>query len=515
MNTVIKTARWLQLLPFAVLTVFFAFPVLTMAVRYARFSDVMHSLTDSSMREVWWFTLWQAVVSTVLTVLIALPVTWAVSRHTFRFSHAITGLVTIPFLMPAVVVATGVRAVLSDSPVTSILWAHLVFNVAVVVRLVGPRWALIDPTMEDTAADLGATPFRTFIYVVFPHIRSALRNAASMVFLFCFTSFAVIAILGGVSRRTVESEIFTQAVRLGDTRTATSLAVLQAIVVLTVLVLGTRGVGDVETPQTISVQPNPMRSSRLTWNMYLAAYVPLLIVMTPLIAVVVRSFRMNGHFTINGYKWLFDGTTEQVGINFVSTVLTSLTFALVCASVATVMALVIATARMKNSVLITLTALPLAVSAVTLGLGLIVTFNEWPMNWRSERWLIPVIHAVIALPLAVRVITPAVHAIPEDLHNASSSLGAGAWRTWWKVDVPLIRPALTRAFGIAAAVSLGEFGATSFLSRSGSTTIPIAIGQLLSHPGDVMPQTAFALVCVTIMMFLLGLSLLVIHQKVE
>jgi thiamine transport system permease protein len=64
--------------------------------------------------------------------------------------------------------------------------------------------------------------------------------------------------------------------------------------------------------------------------------------------------------------------------------------------------------------------------------------------------------------------------------------------------VPLLRPALTKAAGLAAAISLGEFGATSFLSRSGSTTIPIAIDQLLSHPGSVMPQSAFALAAITI-----------------
>jgi thiamine transport system permease protein len=105
---------------------------------------------------------------------------------------------------------------------------------------------------------------------------------------------------------------------------------------------------------------------------------------------------------------------------------------------------------------------------------------------------------MIALPLALRTISPAVNAVPQDLHDASASLGANPLRTWIQIDAPLLRPALTKAAGLCAAVSLGEFGATSFLSRSNSTTIPIAIGQLLSHPGSVMTQAAFALATLTV-----------------
>ena len=493
MNRVAKTARRLQTIPFAVIAVFFAFPVVTIAVRYLRISNLGHTLTNESLRGVWWFTTWQATASTVLTVLLALPVTWATSRYSFRGSRIITSLITVPFLMPAVVIATGIKAIIPNAHAPAILWAHVAFNVAVIVRIVGPRWALLDSTLEDTAADLGASPIRTFIYVVLPHIRSALRNAAAVVFLYCFTSFAVIAILGGISRRTIESEIFTQAVRLGNTNTATSLAILQAVAVLVVLYVGAR-TSDSLPEQTVNA--TTIRKSKL--GIYVAAIVPLAIVVTPLIAVVVRSFTMNNHFSLNGYKWLFNGTTESVGINISSTLITSATFAIVCAIVAVTCALLIAEAKNNPLITNTITAMPLAVSAVTLGLGIIITFNQSPINWRGDRWLIPIVHAMIALPLALRTISPAVNAVPQDLHDASASLGANPLRTWIQIDFPLLRPALTKAAGLCAAVSLGEFGATSFLSRSNSTTIPIAIGQLLSHPGSVMPQAAFALATLTV-----------------
>jgi len=493
MNPIAKTARRLQTLPFVVLALFFAFPVLTIITKYARLLSLKSTLTNGSLRGVWWFTTWQATLSTLLTVVIALPVTWATSRYKFRFSRLVTSLITVPFLMPAVVIATGIRAMLPNAQIPAILWAHVAFNVAVVVRIVGPRWALLDSTLEDTAADLGASPLRTFIYVVFPHIRSALRNAAAVVFLYCFTSFAVIAILGGISRRTIESEIFTQAVRLGNTSTATSLAILQALVVMLVLGLGARNANMADNH---TINATPVRNSSM--GIYAATLAPLAVVISPLIAVVIRSFILRGRFSVKGYKWLFNGTSESVGINISSTLITSATFAIVCAVVAVTCALIIAEAKNNPLITNTITAMPLAVSAVTLGLGIIITFNQSPINWRGDRWLIPIIHAVIALPLALRTISPAVNAVPQDLHDASASLGANPLRTWIQIDVPLLRPALTKAAGLAAAISLGEFGATSFLSRSGSTTIPIAIGQLLSHPGSVMPQSAFALATITI-----------------
>jgi thiamine transport system permease protein len=153
----------------------------------------------------------------------------------------------------------------------------------------------------------------------------------------------------------------------------------------------------------------------------------------------------------------------------------------------------------------TLTAVPLMTSAVTLGLGVIVTFNANPFNWRSERWLIPVLHCVIALPLALRTLDPAVRAIPIETRQAAASLGASPWRVWRRIELPLLLPSIRRAAGLSGAISLGEFGATSFLTRSDSTTIPLAIQQLLGHPGDTLTQSAFALAALCVVTFTLAL----------
>jgi thiamine transport system permease protein len=154
----------------------------------------------------------------------------------------------------------------------------------------------------------------------------------------------------------------------------------------------------------------------------------------------------------------------------------------------------------KHRVLRFVTSLPLVVSAATLGLGLVITFNRDPFAWRSHTWLIPVIHAVIALPVAIRILEPAVQAIPSSLRAGAATLGASPWQTWLHVDIALLRPALLRSVGLTAAISLGEFGATSFLTRSDSTTMTMAISQLLGRPGVITQQSGYVLASLLILL---------------
>ena len=499
-------SRWLLVLPIAVVSLFVLFPVATIVIEFARLENIWEALTSTSLQKVWWFSTWQALLSTIATLIVGLPATWALSRFRFRGDQLISGLLTVPFLMPAVIVATGIRSVIPNGGITAILWAHVAFNVAVVLRVVGPRWALLDQNQIDTAADLGARPFQIATSVVWPHIKSAVLSAASLVFVFCFTSFAIVTILGGVRRRTIDGEIFIQAIRLGDTRTATALALLQAVVIILVVLTTSR----YRQQELMTLTSTTAPRVRMRRAILASTYLPTVVVIAPLALLLVRSFVINGEFSFDGYTWLFDGTTSAVGIDAVAILRTSLVFAFFCISLAVPLALIISTSlstttreEEKNSAwwprfTALLTTAPMVLSSVTMGLGLIVAFDEWPVDWRSEQWLIPVIHAVIALPLATYVLIPAAQAIPGDLRHAAASLGASPLRSWIQVDLRLLMPAIRRASGLCAAVSIGEFGATSFLSRSGSTTIPVAISQLINRPGDVLPQTALALATITV-----------------
>lgn len=491
----VRTTKTLLIAPVVFLSVFFVVPVANTILRYFRFSEFSNILGNQSLRGVAWFSLWQALFSTIATLTIGLPATWALSRFTFRGARLARGILTAPFVLPAVVVAAGVLAITDSRGVGPIIWAHVVFNVSVVLRLVGPRWSMVDNRLEHAAAALGARPSRTFTSVVWPQISDAVNSAATLVFIYCFTSFGVITILGGVSRRTLESEIFIQAVRLGNTSSATALAVLQAIIVCAVLFITRQHSYAAAVSDRISA-PQPLRTKprhRITPLLITATVV--VIVASPLLATIYRSLVVNNQFSFSAWRTIFSGSLPALSVSPQSVIITSLVFAIAAACICVPLALLVATTSAPRA----LFSLPLVVSAATLGIGLIITFNTSPFAWRSERWFIPVIHAVIALPLVIRALQPATRAIPVSLRNASATLGASPIATWRRVELPILKPAILRATGLSMAISLGEFGATSFLSRSGSTTLPIAIAQLLGRPGVAPQQAGFALAALMVL----------------
>ncbi|MGA8257056.1 MAG: iron ABC transporter permease, partial [Nocardioides sp.] len=141
------------------------------------------------------------------------------------------------------------------------------------------------------------------------------------------------------------------------------------------------------------------------------------------------------------------------------------------------------TERRTRAVLDGFFMLPLGVSAVTLGFGFLVTLGREPLDLRTWPLLVPIAQALVALPLVVRTLVPVLGGIDDRQRQAAASLGAGPVRTALTVDVPVLVRPLVAAAGFAFAVSLGEFGATSFLSRADHPTLPIVIFRLLGHPG--------------------------------
>jgi len=247
-------------IPVAFLAVFFAWPLVAILRRSlvadGRLDVPWDVLTAASTREIAWFTLWQATVSTLLTMLAGLPLAWALSRFSFRGRGLVEALVLVPFVLPTVVVATAFVALLPDGmehSVWAILLAHVFFNIAVVVRIVGSYWTALDRRLWDAAATLGAGPFQRQLRLTLPLLAPALASAASIAFLFCFTSFGVILVLGGIHYATLETEIYNQAARLFDLRTAAALALVQLAAVSAVVVSPEPS----DTPARGIVKPSP------------------------------------------------------------------------------------------------------------------------------------------------------------------------------------------------------------------------------------------------------------------
>jgi thiamine transport system permease protein len=163
-----------------------------------------------------------------------------------------------------------------------------------------------------------------------------------------------------------------------------------------------------------------------------------------------------------------------------------------------------------SRVLDPLIMLPLGASAVTLGLGFIITFNRPPLDLRSFPWLIPIAHSLVALPFVVRTLQPALASIPLSLRQAASVLGASPWQVWREVDLPIVARAATVSAIFSFTISLGEFGATSFLARPEYPTLPVAIFRFLSQPGALNYGQALAMA--TLLMIVCALSILILER---
>lgn len=512
--------------PAVFLALFFGYPVATIVATglfgEAGATGAAAVLTDSRTWGLVWFTTWQATLSTLLTLALGLPGAWLVARVSFPGRTLFRALVTVPFVLPTIVVASAFQGLLGPrapvmgwvastfglattprltGTITAVLLAHVFFNYSVVVRTVGGRWANLDRRVEDAARVLGASPWRVFREITWPLLRPAVAAAAAIVFLFCFTSFGIVLILGGPRLATLEVAIYRATAQLLDLPTASTLALLQlAAVVASLAVYGrvarTRA-GRQRLVASTRVRRRPR--GRGEWLLAIGAGTSgLLLVSAPMAVLVERSLRTADGYGLRFYRALSEGG----GVLFVTpleAIRNSLVFALGATAIAIVVGGLAAaaisspaagrTARLFDGLLM----LPLGVSAVTVGFGFVVALDAPPLDLRSSPWLVPIAQALVATPFVIRLLVPVLRSIDPRLRQAAAILGASPRRAWREVDLPIAFRALTAAAGFSFAVSLGEFGATVFVARGDTPTLPIAIFRLLGQPGALNVGRAMAM----------------------
>ena len=530
----LRSGAWaLAALPLLFLGYFFFYPLVSILIAsftqegdldLTPLSDV---LTSGSLLGVAWFTLWQAAASTVLTLVAALPVAYVLAHYQFPGKRLLRALITIPFVLPTVVVGSAFLALFgSTSPLgldlTRTIWiillAHLFFNFAVVVRTVGGLWSHIDPRMEEAARTLGASRWQAFRDITLPLLRPALAAASSIVFLFTFTSFGVILILGELRFATLEVEIYRQTTAFLNLGVAAALAVLQLVGVTLILWAYSR----YQERRSVSVSLKPeaevaRRPASTPARLAVAGMVIYVGVLlgTPLVLLIQRSFSVSGSLGLDFYRALGESRRDSTAfISPLEAIGNSLWIAVVATFVALVVgisaAAVIALRRSRASRFFdVLLMLPLGTSAVTIGFGMLVAL-DWPVDLRSWTLLIPLAHALVAIPFVVRIAVPVLRSIRPELREAAAVLGASPGRVWKELELPIAARAMAVSAGFAFAISLGEFGATSFIARADTPTLPIAIFRFLGQPGALNIGQAMAMS--TILMAVTGLVILAVDR---
>jgi len=501
-----RAAPWLAVVPVIGMMLFVVAPALNIFKMSLRFES-LKILTTQTTRNVVWFTSWQAILSTILVLFVALPIAAITSNFKFVGRRALISLVSVPFILPAVVVGAAFLEILPGSLHRSslaIIAAHVYFNVGLAVRIISTRWEQIHPYLDDAANTLGASTIRTFLTVTLPLLRTAIISASLLVFIMCFTSYGVVRILGGPARSTIETEIYFRAMQLGDVSGALIMSVLQILVIgaLILLVTSTRrsknrhSKNSQKFGQSVYSRLRNPRSIAQKIFVITIASVSAVAVVAPLVSVATRSILLREKLDTTAWRSVLSDST------IFSSLMTSLRYALITVIISTTIGLLGACAVVyggsRYKFVSVLTALPVVISAVTLGLGIIITFDVSPIDWRGAWLMMPLAHCLVAIPIVMRVISPVLRDLPSGLRDASRTLGASAWQMWRTIDLRIIRRALVTSAALASAVSLGEFGASSFLVRHNNETLPLTIARLLSRPGDLIQAQAYAIATVLI-----------------
>ncbi|MCP4423784.1 MAG: iron ABC transporter permease [Chloroflexi bacterium] len=536
-----KTAVFLPLL---FLAIFFFYPLANIFGLSLTGAGILQLLTRVTYLKVIWFTIWQAALSTFLTLLIGLPAAYLFARYDFRGKALLRSLTTIPFVMPTVVVAAAFRALLgANGPVnrvlemvngewltvdgqllvnqpfalrleqtlTIILLAHVFYNVTIVIRLVGGFWANLDQRQVEAARVLGASPRRAFLEVTLPLLRPSLISAAILIYLFTFTSFGVILILGGPGFSTIETEIYRQYVTFLKPDVAAALSLLQILFTLVLMSVYARwqrktAVSLDFRPQQANLRRPVTTSQKLFANGVVVGL--FLFLIGPLLALIWRSFLdRDGQFTMAYYQALPE--LKRGSIIFVpplTAVRNSAGYALLTVLLAGFLGLLTAAMLARpsrwRSWLDPIFMLPLGASAVTLGFGYVVTFDKL----RTSPLLVLIAHTLVAFPFVVRSLLPVMQGIKPSLREAAAVMGASPVRVWREVDLPIVGRAMLVAAVFAFTVSMGEFGATSFIVRpnSGYLTLPIAIQRYLGQPGALNFGQALAMSSILMLVSAIG-----------
>jgi thiamine transport system permease protein len=532
-----RSLLWIPTLLF--LLSFFFYPltkILTLTFNFSTLANLENLLVVyHSLR----FTFYQATLSTILTFILGIPSAILFSRFEFRGKSILRALTAVPFMLPTVVVAAAFNSLFSYKVTGSmlqvfnlqpstfnfllILTAHVFYNTTIIIRIVGNALSRLDPKLEQSARVLGADSFQAWRRIILPLLRPSLLAAALLVFMFDFTSFGVILLLGGSNFSTLEVEIYIRALKLPNLNLAALLSVIQLAFTLIFSVLYTRIISQVNTqtaPRFSAAKP----AKTIKEKIFVASLCLLLsaFFLLPLLSLPIRSLtrleadrgqrgEVQYGFTTDYYEELFINRRGSLFyVPPIQAAANSLGYAGVTVLLSLALGYPAAYALAKptrlEKFLDPFIMLPLGASAVMLGLGFILSFGRA----LASPFFVPIAHSLIALPFVIRTLQPALASIPERLRQAASMLGASPFRVWQTVDFPILSRATLSAATFAFTVSLGEFGATLLITRPEYPTIPIAIQRFLSQPGGLNYGQAMAMA--TLLMVLTTLAILIIEK---
>lgn len=429
------------------------------------------------------FTVWQAALSTVLSIVPAIFMARALHRHpTFLGRALIVRLLVLPLALPALIAALGLLALLGRAGVAApilswvldmrwpgiyglsgILIAHVFFNMPLATRLF---LAALDCLPQDNwrlGAQLGLKPLALFRLIEWPAMKAALSGIALIVFLLCATSFTLVLILGGGPQATTIEVAIYQALRFDyEPERAVAFALVQLVFALALALIASR-FALFEPARFADVSPKQLARPRLLEALFNTAAITIavLFVALPILAIVQRGLQAD----------LFKLITQY---SVISATLTSLVLAALASAIACVLAMILLSARMQQ---ITNFAarnggVLLSVSPIVIGAGWFIALQGFINPLKAAPVLIVLVNALMALPFILRAIAPSWAASRARHDRLAASLGLKGFTRFYLVERVALRAPILAGFAFAAALSLGDLGVVALFGSDNFQTLP-------------------------------------------
>jgi thiamine transport system permease protein len=497
--------RVLAVFPLVFLAVFLVAPALRLLVEAGSVS-LWQPWADAYLR---WRLVWslvQAAATSVAALVLGLPVAWVLARFDFPGRVLVLRTLMLPFVVPTLVAAMGVLALWGPQGVAArfggpnlqgtpwlLLYGNLFFNLCLVARAAVQALGQVSAARVAAARTLGASPWRAFWRVEWPAIAPWLMAALCLVFLYCFSGFGLALLLGGQEYATVEVEIYTLVAHELQLAQAGALAlwmlVLTGLIALAYAAAERRLIASASADTIALRRPMGVQwvwvvLALVVWAMFCAA--PLLAIATGAASAGTSAWSVLWHEDTARALW------NTARFTFLSTCL------------ATVLGVAHAVAARHSLWMRTLAFLPFVVSPVAVAFGLLLLYPHWTASFG----LLVAAYALLAYPFVAKAVGSGLDSLPPNVIQAARSLGASPWRVFWRVSLPLLRPALRRGMAFAAATAVGEFAVTLFLSRPEWATLTTLIYEHLGRPGAANREAALVLACLLMVLALLAFALI-------
>ena len=496
----------LALLPLGFLAVMVVAPLVALAL-YNGGVVAWDVVRDEYMQ---WRLLWtaaQAAMTCVLTLLLGVPVAWALARLDFYGRRMVLRLLMLPFVMPTLVAGMGVLALFGvngllwsgwqDTPYL-LLYGNVFFNLPVLVRAAYQGFLQIPETRLQTAQTLGAGAWQRFAWVEWPVLRPWLAGGACLVFLYCFSGFGLALLLGGSRYATVEVEIY-QLIAYELDMAQASVLVWMVLAVTAAAGLAYAWLSRHTAAGKTARAPQPRAPQ--CWQeralLAVALVVLLLCCVLPLAAVCVQALTAGASWQV-----LTEAETLAAAWN-------TLRFSASAVLAALVLGVLYACLARRVVWVRALTFLPFMVSPVCVAFGVLLLYPEWTASLP----LLVATYALLAYPFVAKDVLAAWDGLSPNYAAAAKSMGANRFQTAYYVTTPLLKPALRRGLTLAAATCVGEFAATLFLSRPEWQTLTTLIYGYLGRAGVDNYARAMVLTAVLMMLALAVFLLLDEEEK--